>query len=82
MDWLSFRRSVLTPAFGSELGQLGLGSDSAIPITDTGIIRTDTIDHIPTTDITEDRHTTGITGIEFITATIIIIITTTIKLTL
>jgi hypothetical protein len=50
----------------------------AIHITDTAIIRTDTID--PTTATTTGRHTTGITGIAFTTATITIIITT-IKLT-
>ena len=63
------------------VGPVGVGSGSAamaIPITDTAIIRTDTID--PTTVIILGHHTTGITGIEFITTTTIIIITSTIKL--
>jgi hypothetical protein len=47
---------------------------TAIPITDTGIIPTGiTTGHIPTMGITEEGHTTGITGIECITATIVII---------
>ena len=50
---------------------MGRALTTAIPITDTGI----TTGHIPTMGITEDGHTTGITGIECITATIVIIIT-------
>jgi hypothetical protein len=50
----------------------------AIPIMDTAIIRTDTID--PTTVTILGHHTTGIMGIEFITTTTIIIITSPIKL--
>ncbi len=83
VDWLSLPRRVLMLVFGSEWGQLGLGSDSAaimaIPITGTATIRMDTID--PTMVTIMGRHTTGITGIEFITTIITIIITITIKLT-
>jgi hypothetical protein len=71
------------PVFGLELGQLGLRSEAAIiiPITRTDTIGTTTVPSINRTiAIIMGRHTTGITGIEFITATTIII-TITIKLT-
>ena len=77
MDSLSLRRRVLTRALRLELGRLGLGWELAIPIMDTAIIPTDTIDRTPTIDhitIMVGRHTTGITGIES-TATIVIITT-------
>ena len=75
VDWLLFPRSVLTPAFGSELGQLGSDSAAimAIPIMDPAIIHMDTTDHIPTMATILGRHTTGITGIATTTATTIII---------
>ena len=76
MDWLSFPCRVLTPAFGSEAA-------ITLPITDTAITRTDpTMVPFINRNIatTMGRHTTGITGIEFITTTTIIIITTTIKM--
>ena len=77
MDSRSLRRRVLTRALRLELGRLGLGWELAIPIMDTAIIPTDTIDRTPTIDhitIMVGRHTTGITGIES-TATIVIITT-------
>ena len=79
MDWLSFRCSVLTLRFSSdfpELWESGLGRalTTAIPITDTDIIPTGiTIGRILTMGITEVGHTTGLTGIERITTTIITI---------
>ena len=79
MDSLSLRRRVLTRALRLELGRLGLGWELAIPIMDTAIIPTDTIDRTPTIDhitIMVGRHTTGITGIES-TGTIVIITTIT-----
>ena len=78
MDSLSLRRRVLTRALRLELGQLELEWELAIPIMDTAIIPTGTIDPIT---IMVGRHTTGITGIES-TGTIVIITTVTgIKLT-
>jgi hypothetical protein len=62
-----------------ELGQLELEWELAIPIMDTAIIPTGTIDRTPTIDpitIMVGRHTTGITGIES-TGTIVIITTVT-----
>jgi hypothetical protein len=75
VDSLSLRRRVLTRVLRLALGQLGLGLELAIPITDTAIIPTGTIDRTPTTGhipIIVGRHTTGITGIGS-TATIVII---------
>ena len=79
MDSLSLLRRVLTRVLRLALGQLGLGLELAIPITDTAIIPTGTIDRTPTIDpitIMVGRHTTGITGIES-TGTIVIITTVT-----
>jgi len=74
VDSLSLRRRVLTRALRLELGQLELEWELAIPIMDTAIIPTGTIDRTPT--IMVGRHTTGITGIES-TGTIVIITTVT-----
>ena len=66
-----------------ELWESGLDrAITAPPIMDMDITHTAavTIEHIPTMGTTEDGHTTGITGIEFTTTTIIIIIIATIKL--
>jgi len=68
VDSLSLRRRVLTRVLRLALAQLGLGLELAIPITDTAIIPTGTIDRIPTIG----HITTGITGIGS-TATIVII---------
>ena len=79
MDSLSLRRRVLTRVLRLASGQLGLVLELAIPITDTAIIPTGTIDRTPTIDhitIMVGRHTTGITGIES-TGTIVIITTVT-----
>ena len=71
MDWLSFRCSVLTLRFRSEL---------AIRVTDTAIIRMDTPDHIGTMATILGHHTIGPTDTA-ITATTVIITTIGTKLT-
>ena len=84
MDWLSLRRRVLTRVLRLVLGQLGLGLELVIPITDTAIILTGTIDRTPTIGhipIIVDRHTTGITGIGSTATIVIITIVTDTKLT-
>ena len=84
MDSLSLRRHVLTRVLRLALGQLGLGLELAIPITDTAIIPTGTIDRTPTIGhipIIVGRHTTGITGIGSTATIVIIIIVTNTKLT-
>ena len=84
MDSLSLRRHVLTRVLQLALGQLGLGLELAIPITDTAIIPTGTIDRTPTIGhipIIVGRHTTGITGIGSTATIVIIIIVTNTKLT-
>ena len=82
MDSLSLRRRVLTRVLRLALGQLGL--ELAIPITDTAIIPTGTIDRTPTIGhipIIMGRHTTGITGIGSTATIVIIIIVTNTELT-
>ncbi len=81
MDWLSFPCSVPTLKFQLELGELE--SDLAIRVTDmvitvirvtdTGIIRMDTTDHIRTMAITRGARTTGIafTATTVITTTVL-----------
>ena len=84
MDSLSLRRRVLTRALRLELGQLELEWELAIPIMDTAIIPTGTIDRTPTIGhipIIVGRHTTGITGIGSTATIVIIIIVTNTKLT-
>ena len=84
MDSLSLRRRALTRVLRLALGQLGLVLELAIPITDTAIIPTGTIDRTPTIGhipIIVGRHTTGITGIGSTATIVIIIIVTNTKLT-
>ena len=84
MDWLSLRHRVLTRVLRLVLGQLGLGLELVIPITDTAITRTGTIDRTPTIGhipIIMGRHTTGITGIGSTATIVIIIIVTNTELT-
>ena len=85
MDSLSLLRRVLTRVLRLALGQLGLGLELAIPITDTAIIPTGTIDRTPTIGhipiIIVGRHTTGITGIGSTATIVIIIIVINTKLT-
>ena len=81
MDWLSLPCSVPTLKFQLELGELE--SDLAIRVTDmvitvirvtdTGIIRMDTTDHIRTMAITRGARTTGIafTATTVITTTVL-----------
>ena len=78
------RRRVLTLACRSE-SDLGsrVGTAMATRVMDMGIIRTGIIDRIHTTATMGGLHSTGPAGIEFITATIVIITTVTgTKLTL
>ncbi len=72
MDWLSFPCSILTLRCRSEL---------AIRVTDTAIIRMDTIDHIGTMATILDHRIIGRTGTAITATTVIITTDMGIKLT-